>query len=118
MKTIDPSLLEEITRRLVAEFQPEQIILFGSHAWGTPDEDSDVDLLVIVSESDVSPTQRDIRAHLCLSGLNVPKDVLVKTRAEVERFRHVYASLEAEILERGRVLYERSQTRVGTKLAN
>ena len=36
MKTIDPSLLEEITRRLVAEFEPEQIILFGSHAWGMP----------------------------------------------------------------------------------
>ena len=109
MKTIDPKLLEEITRRLVAEFQPEQIILFGSHAWGTPDEDSDVDLLVIVSESDMRPVQRDVQAHLSLSGLGVPKDILVKTRAEVERFRQVYASLEAEILERGKVLYDRSQ---------
>jgi len=52
MKTIPSGLLEEITRRLVAEFRPEQIILFGSHAWGIPNEDSDVDLLVIVSHSD------------------------------------------------------------------
>jgi DNA polymerase sigma len=105
MKKIDSGLLEEMTRRLVAKFQPEQIILFGSHAWGTPDEDSDVDLLVIVPHSDISPTQRAICAHRCLRGLNVPKDVLVKTRAEVERFRYVHASLECEILERGRVLY-------------
>lgn len=118
MKTIDSKLLEEIVRRLVAEFQPEQIILFGSHAWGTPDEDSDLDLLVIVAESDLRPIQRDVQAHLSLSGLGVPKDILVKTRAEVERFRQVYASLEAEILERGKVLYDRSQARVGAELAH
>lgn len=105
MKAISKELIEEITRRLAAEFQPEQIILFGSHAWGTPDEDSDVDLLVIVPESDEKPIQRAIRAHLCLCGLGVPKDVLVKTRAEVERFRHLRASLECQILERGKILY-------------
>ena len=108
MKIVSNDLLAEMTRRLVAEFQPEQIILFGSHAWGTPNEDSDVDLLVIVSHSDEKPAQRAMRGYRCLSGLTVPKDVLVKTRAEVERFRHVYASLECEILERGKVLYGRS----------
>jgi len=105
MKTIPKELLEEISRRLVVALQPEQIILFGSHAWGTPDEDSDVDLLVIVPHSDVPPTQRAMRAHRALRGLNVPKDIVVKTRAEVERFRRVRASLESEILERGKVLY-------------
>ncbi|MCK6629049.1 MAG: nucleotidyltransferase domain-containing protein, partial [Anaerolineae bacterium] len=81
MKTINPDLLEEIVRRLVAEFQPEQIILFGSHAWGTPDEDSDLDLLVIVSESELRPVQRDAQAERCMRGLLVPTDILVKTRA-------------------------------------
>jgi hypothetical protein len=65
MKTINPDQLEEIVRRLVAEFQPEQIILFGSHAWGEPDEDSDVDLLVIVSESELRSVQRDVQAERC-----------------------------------------------------
>lgn len=51
MKTPDKGLLETATQRLVAEFQPEQIWLFGSHAWGTPDADSDIDLFVIVSQS-------------------------------------------------------------------
>lgn len=105
MKTIPAELLQEITRRLVAEFEPEQIILFGSHAWGVPGDDSDVDLLVITTDSSDRPAQRSTRAYRTLRGLMVPADVIVKTRAEVNRYRHVRASLEGEALERGRVLY-------------
>jgi predicted nucleotidyltransferase len=107
MQEIAPLLLREITHRLINEFQPEEIILFGSHAWGEPDEDSDLDLLVIVSQSELSPARRAMQAHRCLQGLNVRKDILVRTRAEVERFRYVQASLEHQIFERGTVLYER-----------
>ena len=105
MEQLDALLLQEMTRRLVAEFRPEQVILFGSHAWGRPTAGSGVDILVIVPPSDEPPVQRAVRARRVLRSLGVPKDVLVKTRAEVERFRHVPASLEAEVLERGRVLY-------------
>ncbi|MBI3370790.1 MAG: nucleotidyltransferase domain-containing protein [Betaproteobacteria bacterium] len=56
MKTIPSELLEQAVERLKAEFQPEQIFLFGSHAWGTPHDDSDVDLMVIVRESDERAT--------------------------------------------------------------
>ena len=110
MKTVSSELLAEMTRRLVAEFQPEQIILFGSHAWGTPNEDSDIDLLVIVSQSDEKPVQRAVRAQHCMDRLRVPVDILVKTRTEVERYRHVRASLERKMLEQGRVLYGRGET--------
>ncbi|MGH7453490.1 MAG: nucleotidyltransferase domain-containing protein [Nitrosopumilaceae archaeon] len=105
MKTISKNLLDEITRRLVEELKPEKIILFGSHAWGQPDADSDLDLLVIVPESNEPPTKRATRAHRSLIGVMVPMDILVRTRAEVERHSRVYASLISEILERGRVLY-------------
>ena len=118
MKTVPKDLLDEITRRLVAEFQPEEILLFGSHAWGAPDKDSDVDLLVIVPDSDAKPPQRATRAYRCLRGLRVPAEVLVKTRAEVERYRHVRASLERRILTKGKMLYGRSQTTTGAKLAD
>ena len=97
--------LKEITRRLVAEFAPERIILFGSHAWGHPNKNSDVDLLVVVSESDLPPTRRAARAYGCLREVQLPLDILVKTREEVESTRHVPASLIHEILERGQVLY-------------
>ena len=107
MQELSPLLLQEITRRLVDEFQPEEIVMFGSHAWGKPDTDSDLDLLVVVSHSDLPPTRRAMRAHRCLQGLSVPKDILVRTRAEVDRFRHVRASLEHQIFQRGTVLYER-----------
>lgn len=105
VSVLSPELLQEIVDRLVREFHPDRIILFGSHAWGEPSADSDVDLLVVVPASEISPAQRASRAHRALRGLGIPKDVIVRTREEVERYRLVPASLEAEILERGRPLY-------------
>jgi predicted nucleotidyltransferase len=105
MKTLSEDLLGEVTNRLAAEFQPDEIWLFGSHAWGEPNEGSDIDVLVVVRESSETPVQRAQRAHRCLRGLGVAKDVLVKTRAELDRFRGVPSSLEAEILRRGRKIH-------------
>jgi len=105
MKTISENLLHEITQRLVAELKPEKVILFGSHAWGKPTDDSDLDLLVIVPESNEPPTKRATRAYRSLRGVMVPMDILVHTHAEVQRHSRVYASLISEILERGKVLY-------------
>ena len=105
MKTVSEDVLDEATRRLAAEFQPEQVWLFGSHAWGKPDEGSDLDLLVIVPHSDEPPVRRAQRAHRCLSGLSVATDILVKTRAEFDRFCNVRASLENQIIRRGRLIY-------------
>jgi predicted nucleotidyltransferase len=91
--------------RLRAEFQPEQIFLFGSHAWGTPHEDSDVDLMVIVRESSERAIRRMQRAHHCLGDLDLSKDVFVQTREEFDRYRHLPASIQRQILESGRKLY-------------
>ena len=62
MNAVSQELLDEVTRRLNAEFHPEQVWLFGSHAWGQPDEGSDLDLLVVVSESNEPPVRRAQRA--------------------------------------------------------
>ena len=105
MGTEVETLLPEITRRLAAEFYPCQIYLFGSYAWGQPNEDSDVDLFVIVPHSDESYRERGLRARTCLKDLRIAKDVLVKTQAEVDWASRVYASLESEILECGVKLY-------------
>ena len=105
MKTLDDALLQTATQRLVVEFQPEQVWLYGSHAWGNPHEDSDVDLLVVVPHSDETPIRRSQRAHRCLRGLRMPKDVLVETRQEVDRVKELKTSLENTILSRGRRLY-------------
>lgn len=105
MKMLDENLLEIVTQRLVTEFQPEQVWLYGSHAWGSPHADSDVDLLVVVPDSNETPIRRSQRAHHCLRGLRMPKDVLVETRQEVDRVKELKTSLENVILSRGRRLY-------------
>ena len=110
--------MAEIIRRLVTEFDPDQIILFGSHAWGMPGQDSDVDLLVIVPETDERPTARAARAHRCLRGIPLPMDLIVKSREEMARFARVSASLEAEILDRGKVLYGRSEAGTGAAVGS
>ena len=105
MKADHEDLLQAATQRLVAEFHPEEIYLFGSRAWGTPDEESDVDLMVIVPQSDERPVRRMQRAQRCLRGIGFAKDVLVHTRAEFDRYRHMTASLSHKIFEQGRKLY-------------
>jgi uncharacterized protein len=105
VKVIPPGLLETAVERLKAEFQPEEIYLFGSHAWGTPTDDSDVDLMVIVPASEERNIKRMQRAHHCLSGMGFAKDVLVPTRAQVDRYKHLRASLFHQVLTNGRKLY-------------
>lgn len=104
VKTIPPGMLDKAVERLQAEFQPEEIYLFGSHAWGNPTDDSDVDLIVIVRESSEKAIRRMQRAHRCLTGLGFSKDVLVPTRAQVDRYKHLRASLFHQVLAKGRKL--------------
>jgi len=106
MKTIPDVLRKEVVNRLVNEFHPETIYLFGSHAWGVPEAGSDLDLLVIVKTSRQKPIQRAVRAQRSLRGVKAPIDVLVKTRREFERYTSVQASLEAQITREGKLLYE------------
>jgi predicted nucleotidyltransferase len=108
MAQIDEALLQNMTNRLVQTFQPEQVILFGSYAWGIPHDGSDIDLYVIVPESSERPLQRARRARACMGDVRVALDILVRTRAEADKYRHLYASLECQIFEKGRVLYERN----------
>lgn len=98
-------LLDEITRRLVSEFAPERVILFGSHAWGEPGEDSDIDLMVVVASSSEPRYQRAVRAHRVLADLPVSKDVLVETADEFAFRAQAPASLEHKIAHEGRLLY-------------
>jgi len=107
MKMIPTSLRKDVISRLVNEFHPEAIYLFGSHAWGKPEAGSDIDLLVIVKTSRQKPIQRAVRAQRSLRGVKASIDVLIKTRREFEKYVPVKASLEAQIIREGRLLYGR-----------
>jgi predicted nucleotidyltransferase len=99
------NLLTQIVRRLVESLHPEQIILFGSHAYGEPNEDSDVDLFVIVSESDQPRYRRSREAYRALRGISIPTDVIVMTREEVKRKVNVRSSLISRVIHDGKILY-------------
>jgi predicted nucleotidyltransferase len=102
---MDMIMINQIKERLVKEFNPEHIFLFGSHAWGNPDKDSDLDFLVIIEKSDISPAKRASLAYRCLRDIQYPLDVIVKTRKEVEKYSDVPAALEFKILNKGKLLY-------------
>jgi uncharacterized protein len=105
MEILTPQLLEAMVQRLVDCFKPEQIILFGSYAYGTPNPDSDIDLLVIVPQSDQPRYRRAREAYGVLWGLAVPAEIVVMTRHEVERSKTVKSSLAHQAIHRGKVLY-------------
>ena len=99
--------IEEITKRIINNYKPEKIILFGSYAYGTPNEDSDLDLLVVVKGSDQPKRQRarEIRKHLW-GVIDDPKDILVYTQEEIDEWKGVEEAFITSIMKRGRVLYE------------
>ena len=117
MRAVNEDLLNEITQRLVKQFQPLKIFLFGSYAWGTPQKDSDIDLMVIVPESRLSDYERSLLGHRCLTGLDLAKDVIVKTLEEFDYYRDIRASLEYKIVQKGKVLYDRSKDQTRAELA-
>lgn len=76
-----PSPIPEMVRIIVERFDPEQVILFGSHARGTPSPDSDVDLLVVMPVPG-SKRRKQLEVRLALHGFLVPKDIVVTTPEE------------------------------------
>lgn len=106
MKAIDPKLLEEAVQRIVEALRPELIYLFGSHAYGQPHEDSDVDLFVVVQDSTLPLRKRAVKAYRALRGLFLAAEVKVMTRAEFERRAEWLSSIERVVREKGKILYD------------
>ena len=106
MKDIDQELLDASVQRIVAALDPEVVYLYGSHAYGQPHEDSDVDLLVVIGDSALPPHRRAIAAYRALRGLFFPAEIKVVTRAEFQRRAQWRSSIERIALEKGRRLYE------------
>jgi predicted nucleotidyltransferase len=103
---VTEALLAGITQRIVAQFQLYQVMLFGSYAYGTPDLESDVDLLVVM-DSDESMAQRIRRVTEVAKVRFLPMDVIVRTPAEMAQRLAMGDCFLAEILEKGKVLYRR-----------
>jgi len=99
------SILNEVTRRLVAEFNPHRIILFGSQARGTAGRHSDIDLLVVCP---VAGRKRDLMVAMdrALGGLGIARDVIVLTPEEYEINREIPGTAARPAALEGRILYD------------
>ena len=96
--------IEEFGRRIGTEFHAEKVFLFGSHAAGNATEDSDVDVLVILSFEGRSVDQSvAIRMKLRPS---FPVDLIVRTPEKIVERLEMGDNFVRDILEQGKVLYE------------
>lgn len=96
-----------MVRRIVERFDPERVILFGSHARGTADPDSDVDLLVVMSHSG-SKREKQLEIRLALHEFPLSKDIIVTTPEEFAWRRKVPGTIERPAAREGKLLYARS----------
>ena len=111
---IDRKDIQATCDDIVRLFSPQQVILFGSYADGSPTEDSDADLLVVM---DIPEDQT--RDQAVLIRQRIPRrfrmDLIVRTPRELA-FRIAHNDWFCrEILERGKVLYESADVGVGAK---
>lgn len=105
MKSTSAEVLDEITKRLAESMHPERIYLFGSHAAGNADQDSDVDLLAVVQDTNRSTREIAIEGREGLWDLNVPVDLVVCTESEFRKWRDVKNNVINEASCFGRIVY-------------
>ena len=98
--------IDRMVQRIVKEFHPEQVILFGSHARGTAGPDSDVDLLVVMPVSG-SRREKAVEIGVALYGLGVAKDIVVTTPEDFEWRKEIPGTIERPAALEGKVLYAR-----------
>lgn len=100
----DLKTVQEFCDRLVTEFHPDKVILFGSYAQGTPRADSDVDLLIILrfrgkGMQKAAEIRNRIRARF-------PLDLIVRTPEQLHRRLALNDFFLREVVEKGKILYE------------
>ena len=101
---VDMKEIRDLTSQIAREFSPERIILFGSHAYGQPGNDSDVDLLVVLPFKG-KPVRKAIEIRNKINA-GVPLDLIVRTPEQVADRVAQNDWFMREILERGHTLYE------------
>ena len=102
--------IQDYADRIAAAFHPERIILFGSYAYGTPSEDSDVDLLVVMPTEPRS-LKKTVEIRLAVRE-TFPLDLLVYDPAYLQQRLEWGDCFLQEITQQGQVLYEATHTGV------
>src|SRR6266446_9351969 len=113
-KDIPMRVVRRFARAVAEKFLPEKIILFGSHAYGTPHEDSDVDLLVVMPARNQHDQAVRIRWRLAAP---FPLDLVVRTPKEMKWRLEEGESFLTTIVSQGKVLYEKDDAKPASRSA-
>ncbi|MBL8878360.1 MAG: nucleotidyltransferase domain-containing protein [Phycisphaerales bacterium] len=105
--------INAVAHRIAAEFRPDRIILFGSYAYGKPTRDSDVDLLVVMPYS--GHAARMAGEILFRADPTFAVDILVRSPSELKARYRMRDWFIREIIDRGKVVYEAGNGRMGRK---
>jgi predicted nucleotidyltransferase len=108
MALITQEQIDEVKRRLVVTYNPLKIYIFGSYAWGTPNDDSDLDLMVILESS--SEPKIHLRApvgHLALAGMSIAKELIILTNQEFQERCNDENRLAYQVAKHGKLIYSR-----------
>jgi predicted nucleotidyltransferase len=108
---IPENIIQELISRIADKFQPKQIILFGSYAYGKPRPESDVDLLIVM-DTPMRETEQALRIRQYINPL-FGVDILVYTPTRLEQRLKLGDSFLREIIEKGIVTYESPDARMG-----
>lgn len=99
-------ILSDMTTRIINNFKPSQIILFGSHARGNAHQYSDIDLLVVLPVVD-NKRKAAIEIRRLLADLPVSKDIIVTTQEEINKRGNIIGSVLKSAIKEGKVIYEK-----------
>ena len=104
---IPQETIQEAIQRLVKAYNPISIYLFGKYAWGIPDEDDDLGILLVIESSHEKAYKRGHLAFDALFGLKIPTNVIVFTQQEFDKFSEDTSSPTHEVKHRGKIVYAR-----------
>ncbi len=95
--------LDQVVKLIVKKFKPEKIILFGSYAWGKPNEDSDVDLFIVKETNNTTKTEMKI--DRLIYPRPFPIDLIVYKPADVKKREAMGDFFIKDVLNKGKILY-------------
>jgi predicted nucleotidyltransferase len=105
---IQDNVIQQIKHRLVTLYKPVEIYLFGSYAWGHPNEESDLDLLVVLEKLDKDRYSILVDGHRALRDVEAPKDLLVLSKIEFEEYSEDPREIYYKIKRRGKRIYAKA----------
>ena len=101
------NVIAAMTERIVQQFAPLRIILFGSQARGDAGPWSDVDLLVVLPEV-TNKREAAVEVRRALANFAMSKDIIITTPDEIKRRGDLVGTILRPALREGKVLYERN----------